>query len=234
VWGYKLILSKGEVTSVIYLTHGYIDIFNHELRHDKKKTLRLVTQSDDIIFQNNGENKYNSKDFVNKVLEKVLIDLNNQSSVYNNIELTKSALKLASEDQPHNKAAYSDHKLILKLHPSEDTAHVFIDNLNIIAAFRNEISCTRQDYIIKKKVILEENYSKLITIPQHGIHISLNHCTSYNTFKKILVNSIYEDISLLMIDELKKLSLPKWHINLKETNLDIKNIVNDNMKILIA
>lgn len=219
---------------MIYLSHGYIDIFNHELRQKNTNNLILVTKPNGVIFQSNNSNNYNSYELTNKVLEKVIQDLKVQKISYKNLELRTSILKFSNKIQPNICDNFNEHKLEVKLRPSEDTAHILIEGLDIVGVFKNELRLVRQDYIIKKNVILEENYSKLITIPQHGFQISLNHCSSYNEFKSILLDALYEDISNHIINELKKTTLQKWNLDLGKTNLDFKNIVNDNMKILIA
>lgn len=219
---------------MIYLTHGYIDILNHELRNSNGNNLKLVTKSSDIIFQNNEEYNYNSKEFVNKVLEKIIHDLVDVKQQYESIQIKKSILKLAAKGKNLDGNTSHEHELEIKLRPSEDTAHIFIGELSIVTAFKNELSCTKRGYIIRRNVILHENCSRLLTIPEHGIQISLNHCSSYDKFKSIMLRALYEDISRSFINELKKLNLPKWNINLNQTSLDVENIVNENMKILIA
>lgn len=218
---------------MIYPSHGYADIFNNELRQGNNN-ITLLTKSADIILQNHQGNNYNSKEFVDKILERILIHISKEGSEYKKIQLNKSFLNLMPKNQVYKSGSYISHKLEIKLHPSEDTAHIFIDELNIIAAFKNEISCTKGTFIIKRHIVLEEDCSRLITIPEHGLQISLNHCSSYRNFKKILSNALYEDISNLMAEEFKRISLDKWNVELNNTNLDIKNIINDNMKILIA
>lgn len=219
---------------MIYLSHGYIDILNHEFRHSNGNGIKLVAKSNDIVFQNSEENNYNSKEFVGKVLEKIIHDLVDIKGEYENIQIKKSFLKLTAKGKELDGSSSYEHKLEIKLCPSEDTAHIFIDDINIVTAFKNELSCTKHGYITKKKVILHENCSRLLTIPQHCIQISLNNCSSYDKFKSILLNALYEDISRVMVSELKRLSLPKWTIDLGQTNLDVENIINENMKILIA
>jgi hypothetical protein len=219
---------------MIYLSHGYIDIFNYELKHINNNAVRLITNSNDIVFQCDEVNRYNSKTLVDIIFQKVLMNLNRQSAVYSNVQFKKSSFKFAPKDHPYNGHSWHNHKLEIKLRPSEDTAKIFIDDLNIIATFSNEISCTKQEYIVKKRVILEENCSRLITIPQHDIQIPLNHCSSYNKFKKMLLDSLCTDIRTHLISEFEALNLSKWDIVLGQTNLDIENLINDNMKILIS
>jgi hypothetical protein len=219
---------------MIHLTHGYIDIFNHELRRDHSKKVKLVTESNDIVFRQYEENRYNSKQLVDTIFQKVLSDIRFKDNVYTDIKFKKSGLKLLSQNKLHGDDLYNEHSLNLTIRPSEDTAHIFIDELNIIAVFFNEVLCTRKQYLGYKSVILQENFCKLINIPQHGIQIALNHCSSYNKFQDILLSSLYEDLHSCMVNTLKKVNLSVWNIELGNTNLDIENIVNDNMKILIA
>jgi hypothetical protein len=218
---------------MIHPPHGYAHIFNYELEKGTNSP-KLIVRYNDVIFQTNGVSNYNSSGFVNKILEKVLSDFNKEGSLYTNVQLKKSSLKFIWKNQTYSTSNYTDNKLQIKLHPSEDTAHLFIDELNIMAAFKNEISYIKQGLFIKKNFTLEENYSKSIVIPQHGLQISLNHCSSYNQFKSIIISCLYKDISTNMINELKKLHLSKWNIDLNESNLDIENIIKDNMEILIA
>lgn len=219
---------------MLYLPHGYIDVLNHELRHDNSKKLKLITKSNDIVFKQNGKNNYNSKDFINRIIEKVLHDLNSENLIYKKLQLHKSILKFTPSKQTHYGNNYHEHFLKFKIYPFENTANIIIDEFNIIATFKNELTVLKKDLIISKKYTFEENQSQLLTLPQHCIQIHLNDCNNYNDFKKAIFNSIYNDISSLMIRELRKLNLPKWNINLGSTNLDIENIVNDSIHILAA
>lgn len=218
---------------MIHLTHGYIDIFNHELRRKHKKKIKLVTEVNEIIFQQYDENRYNSKQLVDTIFKKILSDIRFKDNAYKDIKFKKSGLKLLPQINLHGDALYNDHFLNLTIHPSEDTALIFIDEINIIALFFNEVICTKKQYIGYKSVILQENFCQLINIPQHGIQIALNHCSSYNKFQDILIYSLYEDIYSCMVNTLKKVNLSVWSIELGKTNLDIENILSDNMKILI-
>ncbi|MBL4934741.1 hypothetical protein JK636_03095 [Clostridium sp. YIM B02515] len=219
---------------MIYLLHGYIDVFNHEIRNDNSKKLKLVTKTNDIVFEQNGTYNYNSKVFVDKIIEKVVTDYNSQNSGYDKIQLRKSFLKFSPKNKPHNGGFYNEHSLIFRVHAMDDTAHITFEEFNIIAVFKNELTCVRRDYILNKKASFEENQVRLITLPQHCTQLSINKCKNYRIFKENILSAIYNDISCLMIDELKKINLSKWNISLKETNLDIEKIITDNFKILIA
>ncbi|ERI95524.1 hypothetical protein HMPREF1982_00154 [Clostridiales bacterium oral taxon 876 str. F0540] len=219
---------------MVYLLHGYIDVFNHEIRSDKSKKLKLVTKANDIIFGQNGTYNYNSKVFVDKIIEKVLNDYSDQNLGYDKIQLRKSFLKFSPKNKPHYGENYNEHSLIFRVNALEDVAHITFEEFDIIAVFKNELSCVRRDYILNKKATFEENHVSLITLPQHCIQLSVSKCKNYKMFKENILKAIYNDISSLMVDELKKINLSKWNIALNETDLDIEKIVNDNFKILIA
>jgi hypothetical protein len=219
---------------MLNITHGYIDIFNHELQCENKKSIKLVTESNGVLLKLDDENRYNCNEFVDKIFQKVLKDIRINDSMYKKVKLKKSSLKFLPQNKPHSSDKYNEHIMNIKLHPSDDTAVVFIDELNIITAFCNEISCTKKQYIGTKNVTFEENLYRLITIPQHGIQISLNLCSNYNSFQDILMKSIYEDIHSCMTSKLKRINLAKWDADLDKTHLAIENIISDNMKILIA
>ncbi|MCM8709648.1 hypothetical protein M2651_01260 [Clostridium sp. SYSU_GA19001] len=219
---------------MFYLPQGYIDILNHELRHSNTKKLRLITKSNDIIFTQHGINKYNSQKFLSRIAEKVLHDLNSKNFACKKLQFNRSALKFSPTKQTRNSNNYNEYFIKFKIYPYENTAYIVIDELNIIAAFNNELTILKKDSILNKKSILEESQSMLLTLPEHYIQIPLKNWNNYNAFKDDIFNSIYDDIFSLMIKELRKLNLTKWNINLGSTNLDIENIVNDNIMLLSA
>jgi hypothetical protein len=214
--------------------HGYIDTLNHEINHGNSQKLKLVTKSKEILLKERNHFNYNSNEFTNKILEKVMNDLNNEKILYKNISIEKSILKLSAKNQIRHGKTYHEHSLNFKLYPFENGAIITLYEFNIIAYFKNIITYTKKEGVLNKKYSFEENQSYLLTIPEHSIQVHLNNFNDYNSFKKFIFDILYKDISSVIINELKKVNLPKWNINLNNTKLDIKNIVNDNIQVLTA
>lgn len=219
---------------MLYPSHGYIDILNHEIRHSSSNTLKLVTKTHEIIFKDNKSINYNAANFTNKILQKVLYDLNSQKVSCKNLQVQRSILKLSPKNETRFGKGYHEYNLKFKVYPSETTAHIVIEEFSIIAFFKNEMSCLKKDIMLNKKYNFEESQSQLLILPQHNIQVPLTKCTSYNTFKSIILDAVYKDIASIMAQELNKIHLPKWDIDLSSTNLDVKNIVTDNIQVLIA
>jgi hypothetical protein len=217
-----------------YLLHGYIDIFNHEINYNSLKKLKLVTNTNDIIFEDNGHYNYNSKDFLDKILQHVLLDLKKRNNNLKKIRINKSLLRFSPDKQPHAGGTYNEHVINLKIHPFDDMAHIIFDELSLISYFRNEFSFVEKVYIKSKTYTFDETQSKLIILPQHCLQVSLEGCKNYTSFKSTILDAIYKDITFLIIEELKKVTIPKWNISLKENALDFEGIIKDNFKLIAA
>lgn len=221
---------------MLYPSHGYIDTLNHEIKQVESKKLKIIAKSNEIIFKQNGQNDYhyNSKNFTNKIMQKVIHNLSSKKITCKNLQLYNSTFRFSPKDQTRYGKTYHEYNLKFKIYPFEDTAQIVVNEFSIIISFKNELSCLKKDLVMNKKYIFEESQSRLLTLPEHCIQVSVKDCLSYSEFKKVIFDCIYKDISSIMISELKRLDIPKWDINLSKTNLDIENLVNDNIKVLIA
>lgn len=219
---------------MLYPIHGYIDTLNHEVGQGNSKKLKLVTKSKEILLKENNNFNYNSVNFINKILEKVIQDLNGEKISCKNLKIEKSVLKLSPKNQIRHGKIFHEYNLKFKVFPYESAAIVNIQEFNIIAYFKSIIHYTRTDGVLNKKLSLEESQSQLLTIPEHSFQVPMNSCKDYNSFKKTISNAIYKDVSSVITKELKKINLSKWNISLSSISLDIESIVNDNIQVLIA
>lgn len=219
---------------IIYLVHGFIDIFNHETNHNNSKKLKLVTKTNEIVLEENGQYNYNSELFLNKILDLIVLELKNKDNNYEQIQIKKSFLNFSPNNQPKSSDNFHEYALKFIAQPFEDSAYITFDEFNIIASFNNKISFIKKEYIKSKKYIFDETQTKLIQLSSHSIQVSLKNCKNYDTFKTTMINAIYNNLIYLIVKETEKLTLQRWNIPLKEESLDIKNAIKDTFKILVA